>query len=186
MYLKCCASCKISGEVQTLLGWYPSSLAVFLLLASRSRHVCVSSLHFSLCCFHLQTLQSSSGRAVLWSDWLAPVSPPQLLIDLSEYVSLTSPAAPALAQTQRQPPKPPPASTRASAAELVSGQTDQLDRPVRSGILHVCLITNGGGETLNGCVWRFKSRIRGLKVVRNSQWQCTIYLLVLCLGLGNV
>ncbi|XP_067342978.1 pyruvate dehydrogenase E1 subunit alpha 1b isoform X2 [Channa argus] len=31
-----------------------------------------------------------------------------LLIDLSEYVSLTSAVAPALSQTQRQPPKPPP------------------------------------------------------------------------------
>ncbi|KAA8580512.1 hypothetical protein FQN60_013470 [Etheostoma spectabile] len=69
---------------------------------------------------------SSPGGAVLCSDWLAPVFP-QLLIDLSEYVSVTSPAAaaPALAQAQRQPPKPPPVSTRA----LVSGQTDQPDAP---------------------------------------------------------
>ncbi|XP_034717605.1 pyruvate dehydrogenase E1 component subunit alpha, somatic form, mitochondrial-like isoform X1 [Etheostoma cragini] len=53
----------------------------------------------------------------------------ELLIDLSEYVSVTSPAAPALAQAQRQPPKPPPVSTRAPAAQLVSGQADPLDAP---------------------------------------------------------
>uniref|UniRef100_A0A667ZRG4 Pyruvate dehydrogenase E1 component subunit alpha n=1 Tax=Myripristis murdjan TaxID=586833 RepID=A0A667ZRG4_9TELE len=53
----------------------------------------------------------------------------ELLIDLSEYVSLTSPAAPALAKTQRQPPKPPPVSTRASAEQLVSAPAAPLASP---------------------------------------------------------
>ncbi|XP_049605545.1 pyruvate dehydrogenase E1 subunit alpha 1b isoform X1 [Syngnathus scovelli] len=45
----------------------------------------------------------------------------ELLIGLSEYVSLTSPSAPDLAQTQRLPPKPPPVvALRASAALLAS------------------------------------------------------------------
>ncbi|XP_068566383.1 pyruvate dehydrogenase E1 subunit alpha 1b isoform X2 [Cebidichthys violaceus] len=67
-----------------------------------------------------------------------------LLVDLSEYVSVTSPAAPALAQTRRQPPKPPPVSTRV----LASAQTDQLDQldgPVRA-LEPPCVITNRGGN----------------------------------------
>ncbi|XP_077365688.1 pyruvate dehydrogenase E1 subunit alpha 1b isoform X1 [Festucalex cinctus] len=45
----------------------------------------------------------------------------ELLIGLSEYVSLTSPAAPDLAQTQRLPPKPPPVvCARATAPPLAS------------------------------------------------------------------
>ncbi|XP_034427636.1 pyruvate dehydrogenase E1 subunit alpha 1b isoform X2 [Hippoglossus hippoglossus] len=47
-----------------------------------------------------------------------------LLIDLSEYVSLTSPSSPDLAKTRRQPAKPPPVSTRAPVDQLVSPQSD--------------------------------------------------------------
>ncbi|XP_069368497.1 pyruvate dehydrogenase E1 subunit alpha 1b isoform X1 [Paralichthys olivaceus] len=53
----------------------------------------------------------------------------ELLVDLSEYVSLTSPSTPDLAKTQRQPPKPPPVSTRAPVEQLVSPQSDPLDAP---------------------------------------------------------
>lgn len=132
----------------------------FSSLASRSHHlcvrVCVSTLHLAAAsavftCRRLITCRlCRAALAMLCCAvlWLVGSCAPQLLIDLSEYVSLTSPAAPVLAQTGRQPPKPPPVSTRAPAAELVSSQTDQLDRPVRTcSILHVCLITNTGGET---------------------------------------
>ncbi|KAG8009651.1 Acyl-coenzyme A thioesterase 10, partial [Nibea albiflora] len=54
------------------------------------------------------------------------VSDRDLLIDLSEFVSLTSPAS---AKAQRQPPDPPPVSTRAPAAELVSVSAARLDGP---------------------------------------------------------
>ncbi|TNN37656.1 Pyruvate dehydrogenase E1 component subunit alpha, mitochondrial [Liparis tanakae] len=47
-----------------------------------------------------------------------------LLIDLSEYVNVASPATPTSALTRRQPPEPPPA-----AAPLVRAQTDRLDGP---------------------------------------------------------
>ncbi|KAK5849800.1 hypothetical protein PBY51_014105 [Eleginops maclovinus] len=53
----------------------------------------------------------------------------ELLVDLSEYVSVTSPPlAPAMAQTQRQPPKPPPVRTIAPAEQLVKNQA-KTDRP---------------------------------------------------------
>ncbi|XP_013771235.1 pyruvate dehydrogenase E1 subunit alpha 1b isoform X3 [Pundamilia nyererei] len=72
------------------------------------------------------SLTCRAPLGVLWSDWLAPFVP-QLLTDLSEFVDLTSPAAPASAQTQRLPPKPPPTavSTRAASALLVSGCADR-------------------------------------------------------------
>ncbi|XP_033964692.1 pyruvate dehydrogenase E1 subunit alpha 1b isoform X1 [Pseudochaenichthys georgianus] len=53
----------------------------------------------------------------------------ELLVDLSEYVSVTSPPpAPTVALTQRQPPKPPPVRTRAPAEQLVKNQAE-TDRP---------------------------------------------------------
>ncbi|XP_034416370.1 pyruvate dehydrogenase E1 subunit alpha 1b isoform X1 [Cyclopterus lumpus] len=60
----------------------------------------------------------------------------ELLIDLSEYVNVTSLATPTLAQTLRQPPKPPPVGPRApAAAQLVSAQTDRLDGPGTSVVV---------------------------------------------------
>lgn len=87
----------------------------------------------------------SSGSSLVW---LVGSCAPQLLIDLSEYVNLTSAVVPALPHTQRQPPKPPPVSTNATpAGELVSNLTDQLDRLVRICVASsVCLITNGTGK----------------------------------------
>lgn len=121
-----CQFYNIRRSVDTV-GLMPAA-AFLLILSSRSHRVCLLSMYplplnsvqlLWLCC------------AVLW---LVGSCVPQLLIDLSEYVNVTSPAAPALAQTQRQPPKPPPVRTRAPAAELVSAQTDQLDRPVRTRV----------------------------------------------------
>lgn len=90
---------------------------------------------------------------------------PQLLLDLSEYVNLTSPVAPALPRTQWQPPKPPPVSAKAtSAGQLDSHLADQLGRPVRTCIASsVGLITNGGGNRsclssythVIGCLYSF-------------------------------
>lgn len=75
-----------------------------------------------------------------------PPPPLQLLVDLSEYVSLTSPASAASvsAKAQRQPPDPPPVSTRAPAAELVSVHADRTDGAVRTRRRLPCLITNRG------------------------------------------
>ncbi|XP_054621282.1 pyruvate dehydrogenase E1 subunit alpha 1b [Dunckerocampus dactyliophorus] len=63
----------------------------------------------------------------------------ELLIGLSEYVSLTFPAVPDLARTQRLPPKPPPTPTpppvvaaSATAALLASMPAETLARPATS------------------------------------------------------
>ncbi|XP_013771233.1 pyruvate dehydrogenase E1 subunit alpha 1b isoform X1 [Pundamilia nyererei] len=100
------------------------------------------------------SLTCRAPLGVLWSDWLAPFVP-QLLTDLSEFVDLTSPAAPASAQTQRLPPKPPPTavSTRAASALLVSGCAD---RPVRtreaSSMSAACSLT-GPGNLTRAAAW---------------------------------
>ncbi|KAM9839234.1 pyruvate dehydrogenase E1 subunit alpha 1b isoform 2-T2 [Aulostomus maculatus] len=59
----------------------------------------------------------------------------ELLIDLSEYVNLTSPAAPALAQTQRQPPKPPPGA-RVVASRSYADFTPQVTFDIKKCDLH--------------------------------------------------
>lgn len=104
-------------------------------------HPCVTQLLPSV----FTSRAGASGSSLLW---LVGSCVPQLLIDLSEYVNLTSPVAPALPHTQRQPPKPPPVSTKAtSAGQLVSDLAGQLDRPVRTRVASsLCLITNGSGK----------------------------------------
>lgn len=139
--------CEIRGVVWTR--WAGFSLCP----------LCVSHLfRLHLSCLSLSSYSSSltcrAPLGVLWSDWLAPFVP-QLLTDLSEFVDLTSPAAPASAQTQRLPPKPPPTavSTRAASALLVSGCAD---RPVRtreaSSMSAACSLT-GPGNLTRAAAW---------------------------------
>ncbi|XP_061121192.1 pyruvate dehydrogenase E1 subunit alpha 1b isoform X2 [Syngnathus typhle] len=59
----------------------------------------------------------------------------ELLIGLSEYVSLTSPSAPDLAQTQRLPPKPPPAA-RVVASRSSADFTPQVALDIKKCDLH--------------------------------------------------
>lgn len=98
--------------------------------------------------------------SVLWSDWLAPFVP-QLLTDLSEFVDLTSPAAPASAQTQRLPPKPPPTavSTRAASAMLVSGCADRPVRTLEASMSAACSLT-GLGNLTRAAAWMDTSELR--------------------------
>nr|XP_061810022.1 pyruvate dehydrogenase E1 component subunit alpha, mitochondrial-like isoform X2 [Nerophis lumbriciformis] len=60
----------------------------------------------------------------------------ELLIDLSEYVSLTSPAAPDLARTQRLPPKPPPIAARVTASRSFADFTPQVTLDIKKCDLH--------------------------------------------------
>ncbi|XP_013771236.1 pyruvate dehydrogenase E1 subunit alpha 1b isoform X4 [Pundamilia nyererei] len=79
------------------------------------------------------SLTCRAPLGVLWSDWLAPFVP-QLLTDLSEFVDLTSPAAPASAQTQRLPPKPPPtAGARVVVSRSFADFTPQATFDIKVG-----------------------------------------------------
>lgn len=152
-YLKRCASFKISVKCRHC--WAVASMFPLEVIVCVRVHSPCSCCFF---CFHLITVELSGCSLV----WLVGSCVPQLLTDLSEYVSLTSPAAPALPTTQRQPPKPPPVSTRASAAELVSAQTDQLDRPVRA-----CVASSMSAWSLTG-VGNLKGLCKLLRLVKIS------------------
>lgn len=139
---RCCAC------VNTL-GWFQSVPSVCLIYLDSTCHVCLC-----LATAPLSPVELHWACSVLWSDWLAPFVP-QLLTDLSEFVDLTSPAAPASAQTQRLPPKPPPTAVgaRAASALLVSGCAD---RPVRtreaSSMSAACSLT-GPGNLTRAAAW---------------------------------
>lgn len=135
---------------------------VCLIFLDSTRHVCLRLAAAPLSPVAVPSpVELHWACSVLWSDWLAPFVP-QLLTDLSEFVDLTSPAAPASAQTQRLPPKPPPTavSTRAAAALLVSGCAD---RPVRtreaSSMSAACSLT-GPGNLTGAAAWTATSELR--------------------------
>lgn len=131
-----CAGCEIS--VQCRHCW--AGISLLIMLPHFSFQLCFSP--SSCCCFWCCLtcrclLTCSLCRATL--VWLVGSCVLQLLIDLSEYVNLSSATMPALAKTQWQPPKPLPVSTRASAAQLVwLTSKDLCSIPG--------LFTNGAGE----------------------------------------
>ncbi|KAE8279626.1 Pyruvate dehydrogenase E1 component subunit alpha, somatic form, mitochondrial [Larimichthys crocea] len=105
-----------------------------LILSVRSGPVCFGLVRFGSVRFGLRGMKNmlavlSHALCRITGRTVGAQTVSELLIDLSEYVSLTSPASAASvsAKARRQPPDPPPVSTRAPAAELVSVHADRTD-----------------------------------------------------------